>query len=224
MTNFKTATALAACIVIMAGCSTDPQTGNYEINRTGIGLTAGAVGGALVGAALGNGSTAIKGALIGAGVGGGVGYLWEKRYRAMQADLAKTELQVEAAHIQNGDQVLVITAPSDVFFRVGSSDIAPESYPSLNKLAQTVKGHGYKIGITRHTDTSGSPDLNNKLSYERARSVAAYLTADGVPYQTLYVRGAGSREPKIDNNTPVNRSINRRVEIVLSTPNTKAGT
>lgn len=222
MTNFKTTAALAACIVILTGCSTDPQTGNFEINRAGIGLTAGAVGGALVGAALGNGSMAIKGALIGAGVGGGLGYLWEKRYRAIQADLAKTDLQVEAAHIQNGDQVLVITAPSDVFFRVGSADIAPESYPALNKLAQSVKGQGYKIGITGHTDTSGSPDLNNKLSYERARSVAAYLTADGVPYQTLYVRGAGSREPKTDNNTPVNRSINRRVEIVLSAPNTKA--
>ena len=221
MTNLKTAAALAAFIVI-AGCSADPQTGNYEINRTGMGLTAGAIGGALVGAAMGNGSTAIKGALIGAGVGGGLGYLWEKRYRATQADLAKTDLQVEAAHIQNGDQVLVVTAPSDVFFRVGSSDIAPEAYPALNKLAQTVKGQGYKIGITGHTDTSGSPDLNNKLSYERARSVAAYLTADGVPYQTLYVRGAGSLEPKTDNKTPANRSINRRVEIVLSTPNTKA--
>ena len=177
MTNLKTAAALAAFIVI-AGCSADPQTGNYEINRTGMGLTAGAIGGALVGAAMGNGSTAIKGALIGAGVGGGLGYLWEKRYRATQADLAKTDLQVEAAHIQNGDQVLVVTAPSYVFFRVGSSDIAPEAYPALNKLAQTVKGQGYKIGITGHTDTSGSPDLNNKLSYERARSVAAYLTAD----------------------------------------------
>ncbi|MPQ71469.1 OmpA family protein [Pseudomonas sp. MWU12-2323] len=221
MTNFKTAAALAACIV-MTGCSTNPQTGNFEINRTGVGLTAGAIGGALVGAAVGNGSTAIKGALIGAGVGGGLGYLWDKRYRAMQADLAKTDLQVEAAHIQNGDQVLVVTAPSDVFFRVGSSDIAPEAYPALHKFAQTVKGQGYKIGITGHTDTSGSPDLNDKLSYERARSVAAYLTADGVPYQALYVRGAGSREPKADNNTPANRSINRRVEIVLSAPNTKA--
>jgi outer membrane protein OmpA-like peptidoglycan-associated protein len=221
MNNIKTAAAFAVCIAI-AGCSTNPETGNFEINRTGVGVAAGAVGGALVGAALGDGSMAIKGALLGAAAGGGLGYLWEKRYRATQAELAKTDLQVESSHNEKGDQVLVVTAPSDVFFRVGSSDIAPEAYPSLNKLAQTVQGQGYKIGITGHTDTSGSPDLNNKLSYDRARSVAAYLTAAGVPYQSLYVRGAGSKEPKVDNSTPQHRSVNRRVEIMLSGPNTKA--
>lgn len=220
MNNLKTAAALAACIM-MTGCSTNPQTGNFELNRTGLGLAAGAVGGALVGAALGDGSMAIKGALIGAAAGGGGGYLWEKRYRAAQVDLAKTDLQVESAHVENGEQVLVITAPSDVFFRVGSADIAPEAYPALSKLAQSVQAQNYKIGIAGHTDISGSPDLNNKLSYDRARAVAAYLTAAGVPYESLYVRGAGSREPKVDNNTPQSRSINRRVEIVLSASDSK---
>jgi outer membrane protein OmpA-like peptidoglycan-associated protein len=221
MNMLKTAAALTVCIAI-AGCSTNPETGNFEINRTGIGLTAGAVGGALVGAALGDGRMAIKGALIGAAAGGGAGYLWERHFKAAQAELAKTDLQLEAAHNEKGDQVMVVTAPSDVFFRVGSADIAPEAYPSLSKLAQTVQGKGYKIGITGHTDTSGSPDQNNKLSYDRARSVAAYLTAAGIPYQSLYVRGAGSQEPKVDNSTAQHRSINRRVEIMLSGPNVKS--
>ncbi|MCF5382043.1 OmpA family protein [Pseudomonas syringae] len=220
MNNLKTAAAVIACIT-MIGCTTNPQTGNFELNRTGLGLAAGAVGGALVGAALGDGPMAIKGALLGAAAGGGGGYLWEKRYRAAQVDLAKTDLQVESAHVENGDQVVVITAPSDVFFRIGSADIAPEAYPALSKLAQSVQAQNYKIGIAGHTDISGSPDLNNKLSYDRARAVAEYLTAAGVPYESLYVRGAGSREPKVNNNTPQNRSINRRVEIVLSAPDAK---
>lgn len=215
MNMIKTAAALTACL-LMTGCATNPETGNFEITRTGVGVAVGTVGGALVGAALGDGSAAIKGAMIGAAAGGGAGYLWDKRYKAMQAELKATELQVEQARIADGQQVLVISAPSDVFFRVGSSDITTEAYPALSRLAESMKGQDYKVGITGHTDTSGSPDTNNRLSYDRARSVAAYLTAAGVPYQSLYVRGVGSKEPKADNSTAQGRSDNRRVEIVLS--------
>lgn len=215
MNNLKLASALAACLV-MTGCATNPDTGNFEITRTGVGLAVGTVGGALVGAAIGDGSAVIKGAMIGAAAGGGAGYLWDKREKAMRAELAATELQVEQARIADGQRVLLLSAQSDVFFKVGSSDIAPEAYPALTKLAESLKAQNFKIGITGHTDTSGSPDLNNRLSYDRARAVAAYLTAAGVPYQSLYVRGAGSKEPKTSNDTAQGRSENRRVEIVLS--------
>jgi len=221
MKTFKLASALAVCIA-MTGCATNPETGNFEVTRTGVGLAVGTVGGALVGAALGDGSTAIKAAMLGAAAGGGVGYVWDKRHKALQAELAATELQVEQARIADGQQVLVVSAPSDVFFKVGSADIAPEAYAALSKLAQSLQHQGYKVGITGHTDTSGSPDLNNRLSYDRARSVAAYLTSAGVPYQNLYVRGVGSKEPKADNATAIGRSENRRVEIVLSNDTPKA--
>lgn len=215
MKKLNATAALTACL-ILSGCASDPKTGNFEMNRTGVGVAVGTVAGALVGAAIGDGSTVIKGAMLGAAAGGGAGYLWEKRYQAMQAELAETELQVEKGYIQDGQQVLVISAPSDVIFRVGSADIASESYSALTKLAQLVQPQNYNVGITGHTDISGSQELNNRLSYERARSVAAYLTGVGVPYQKLYVRGVGSKEPKADNATPEGRSMNRRVEIVLS--------
>ncbi len=79
-----------------------------------------------------------------------------------------------------------------------------------------MKAQTYKVGIAGHTDNTGTPDRNNRLSYDRARSVAAYLTAAGVPYERLFVRGAGASEPKSSNATPQGRSQNRRVEITLS--------
>ncbi|NVL49945.1 hypothetical protein F2S72_09350 [Pseudomonas syringae pv. actinidiae] len=69
MTHLKLAAALTVCIVV-TGCATNPDTGNFEITRTGVGLAAGTVGGALVGAALGDGSAVIKGAMLGAAAGG----------------------------------------------------------------------------------------------------------------------------------------------------------
>lgn len=221
MINFKLASALTSCI-LLAACASDPKTGNFETTRTGVGLAVGTVGGALVGAAMGDGSAVIKGAVLGAAAGGGLGYAWEKRHKEMQTELASTDFKVEKGRIADGQQVLVICAPADVFFKIGSADIAPESYPALSKLAKSLKSQNYKVGITGHTDNSGSPDQNNRLSYDRARSVAAYLTAAGVPYQNLYVRGAGSKEPKADNATPMGRADNRRVEIVLSKDMPKA--
>ena len=56
-------TIKAAALVtaaLLAGCTTNPQTGNYEINRTGVGLAVGTAAGAAVGAAMGNGSYASK--------------------------------------------------------------------------------------------------------------------------------------------------------------------
>ncbi len=215
MNIFKIAGIIAICLTA-SGCATNPSTGNFEITRTGVGLTVGAVGGALIGAALGDSSMAIKGAALGAAAGGGAGYLWEKRYRAMQAELAYTDLEVQQGAAVNGQQALIVTVPGDVFFRVGSSDIAPDAYPALSKLAESLKTQQYKVGITGHTDDTGTPDMNNRLSYDRARAVAAYLTAAGVPYDRLFVRGAGSKEPKFNNDNPQGRSQNRRVEIALS--------
>lgn len=215
MNRLKLTSAFAAALLI-SGCATNPETGNFEITRTGVGLAVGTVGGALLGSAVGGSSAVIKGAMIGAAAGGGAGYLWDKREKAMRAELAATELKVEQAKSADGSRVLLLSAQTDVFFKVGSSDIAPEAYPALTQLADALKLQNYKIGITGHTDISGTPERNNRLSYDRARAVAAYLTSAGVRPQTMFVRGAGSKEPKTSNATPEGRSENRRVEIELS--------
>ena len=213
-------TIKAAALVtaaLLAGCTTNPQTGNYEINRTGVGLAVGTAAGAAVGAAKGNGSYSNKGAMIGAAIGGGTGYYLEKKHQELQASLRNTELQLEKAHDDKGNEVLVISAPSDVAFAVGSSDISAQAYRGLSTLANSLKDQKYRVAIVGHTDNTGRYDANKKLSYERARSVAEYLHNSGVQTENLFIRGAGPDEPKADNKTPAGRAENRRVEIVLST-------
>jgi OOP family OmpA-OmpF porin len=74
---------------------------------------------------------------------------------------------------------------------------------------------GYDIAITGHTDSTGNPDSNRRLSHQRAQAVADFLIRIGVPRQRLTVRGAGSTEPVARNDTRAGREQNRRIEFAL---------
>lgn len=215
MSKTYLASAVIMGALMMGGCTTNPSTGNYEINRTGVGLAVGTVAGAAVGAALGDGSYAIKGAMIGAAVGGGAGYMLERKHQQLQVALRQTEMEVAMAKDAKGTQVLTISSPSDVTFSPGSSDIAAPAYGGLSTLAKSLNGQKYEIEITGHTDNIGSSEFNQKLSYDRARSVGEYLYQNGIPQDSIKVRGASESEPIADNGTKEGRAKNRRVVIAI---------
>jgi outer membrane protein OmpA-like peptidoglycan-associated protein len=67
--------------------------------------------------------------------------------------------------------------------------------------------------VEGHTDSQGSVALNQKLSINRAASVALYLqTQIG---NSLFTRGLASEKPVADNRTATGRQKNRRVEIYI---------
>lgn len=71
-----------------------------------------------------------------------------------------------------------------------------------------------KILLVGHTDDMGESQFNKDLSERRARTVATFLKARGVPEYMLYFQGAGESLPRADNRTDSGRAENRRVEIV----------
>ena len=78
-------------------------------------------------------------------------------------------------------------------------------------------GRRVRIAITGHTDKTGSEELNLRLSRQRAESVAALLTARGVPASLFVASGVGSREaPRelpSDPGQPQNRRVTFRVTL-----------
>ncbi|CAG0910778.1 unnamed protein product [Cyprideis torosa] len=76
------------------------------------------------------------------------------------------------------------------------------SYPTLNVI------------IVGHTDSQGSDAYNNKLSLARAKSVAAFLTSQGVRGERMRYAGYGERFPRSTNETLAGRAQNRRVELL----------
>jgi len=69
------------------------------------------------------------------------------------------------------------------------------------------------IEVVGHTDSIGSDAVNNRLSKERADSVAQYLVGQGVQQVRIETLGAGKAYPIADNSTDAGRAQNRRVEI-----------
>lgn len=101
-----------------------------------------------------------------------------------------------------------------VTFASGSARLSPESFPTLDSLAQTLLANPtLRVEIAGHTDAVGSPEDNLHLSTLRAEAVRNYLVSKGVPFQWLTAKGYGATVPLTTDTSPAGRAANRRVEI-----------
>ena len=101
-----------------------------------------------------------------------------------------------------------------VLFARNSWDLTRRQQRTLDAAVEILKGHpGLRVYVKGYSDSRGSAQLNQKLSQERAATVAAYLASRGIPLEQLVVLGMGSTHPLASNATAAGRALNRRVEI-----------
>ena len=207
------AAMLAATLALPACTTTNPYTGEEEVNKTskgaGIGALAGLATAILVG---GDRKKLLLGAGIGALAGGGVGYYMDK-----QADKLRMQLQSTGVSVtRNGDNI-ILNMPGNVTFSTNSSNISANFYSVLDSVALVINEYEKTyVDIIGHTDSTGSLQLNQSLSEARASSVASYLESQKVLPQRIITRGVGPAQPIASNDTPEGRAQNRRVEIILT--------
>jgi outer membrane protein OmpA-like peptidoglycan-associated protein len=108
-------------------------------------------------------------------------------------------------------------------FPVGQAVIMPENYDLLSKVQQAInKFIDPRVTIEGHTDSTGSNDVNELLSQQRAESVRQYLVGNGIVRDDIVVAvGYGSVRPLATNATEEGRAINRRIDVIV-TPNQEA--
>jgi outer membrane protein OmpA-like peptidoglycan-associated protein len=200
----------------LSGCTTDPNTGQQRLNKTAIGTLAGAAGGAVISKATGGSNTG-RDAAIGAALGTGVGYYMERQARQLEQQMAGSGVTVEQ-NPTTGNIDLVM--PGNITFSFDDATLSSGFKPTLNKLATTMNEYNQNsITIAGHTDSRGDATYNQRLSRDRAYSVANYLTARGVSSTRINVVAYGESRPVADNNTDYGRQQNRRVELTINTPN-----
>ncbi|MHA8057176.1 OmpA family protein [Aquirufa nivalisilvae] len=105
---------------------------------------------------------------------------------------------------------------NNLFFETGKATLTAESDPELKRIVQVMQENAtLQIEISGHTDNTGSDELNNKLSQDRADAVKNYLMNAGVKSDRIRTKGYGKTKPKADNSTEEGRQMNRRVEFAI---------
>jgi outer membrane protein OmpA-like peptidoglycan-associated protein len=103
-----------------------------------------------------------------------------------------------------------------IHFATNSTSVSEQDKLFLNKVADFLIQHPeVKIEVQGHTDNTGSSKINETISYNRAKSVANYLIAKGVPESQLFIKGYGPSKPIASNKTAQGRATNRRAQLVI---------
>ena len=107
-----------------------------------------------------------------------------------------------------------------VLFQVNSTRLTKGSYPAILELADSLKSNpDLDLVIEGHTDNTGLPAYNTKLSLERAYAVKKALLGLGVSVERILVKGFGDTQPIAENRTAAGKAKNRRVVCIFQLKN-----
>jgi outer membrane protein OmpA-like peptidoglycan-associated protein len=214
----KIITAASAILLLQACTTFDPYTGDSKTSKTAIGAAAGA-GIAAVVAYIDNKDKSSKtrnkrilaAATGGAAIGGGIGYYMDAQEAKLRKQLRDSGVSIQ----RDGDKINLIM-PGNITFTTNSSNINTNFTSVLNSVALVLEEYNKTlVVVSGHTDSVGSVQYNQKLSEERANSVANYLRGQKIMSDRLEIVGFGEAQPVANNQTAEGRDLNRRVEITL---------
>ena len=153
-----------------------------------------------------------------------------KRYaeaQAEEASIAKQEAELAIEEVESlrrkldsiateqTDKGLMMTL-GDFVFDSGKSTIKKEAVDNFSKVINFINTYpNNKVRIEGHTDSSGSNQLNLKLSQRRADAVKALLVENSIQVEIIEAFGMGEDFPIAQNTTNEGKAKNRRVEIII---------
>jgi outer membrane protein OmpA-like peptidoglycan-associated protein len=129
----------------------------------------------------------------------------------------KLRLQLNSVLATSESARGLIVNMSDVLFDTGKYTLKPTTEISLAKVAGILEAYpGLTVQVEGYTDSTGSDELNQKLSENRASAVKDFLVLQGESQGSISSTGFGKNDPVADNGTVSGRALNRRVNLVVS--------
>lgn len=207
--------AALAAVSLLGACANMTDHQRAAAAGAGIGTLIGAGAGSAM--SRGDGKSTRKAAVAGAAVGALGGYIWSTRMQAQKERMQRETAGTGIAVSQTEDNRLKLEVPSDISFAINRADIRADFQPILDSFAQSLRSHqSTRVDIIGHTDNTGSDQINNPLSVQRAASTRDYLASRGISTNRIAIDGRGSHQPVADNTTRTGRAMNRRVEIFVA--------
>lgn len=146
----------------------------------------------------------------------------EKRVRILSPDHLEIvfKLGKEASPIAKRlglTRVLIFEYSEKVTFEISKYDLNPAGLPILKKQAEILKVYfpNAQVHVCGFTDATGTDEINDRLSLQRAQAVQEFLVSQGVAQARLLVQGFGKEFETASNETPEGRARNRRTEVIL---------
>jgi outer membrane protein OmpA-like peptidoglycan-associated protein len=198
---------IMALLILAPACKT--------MNKSQKGAVIGAAGGTVVGGIIGKatGNTAL-GAIIGATVGGVTGAIIGRQMDKQAEEIKK---EVPGAKVERVGEGIVVEFNNKILFGFDRSDLGDGAKTSLNELVTILNKYpDTNIEIQGHTDDTGTDSYNLSLSERRAAAVSGYLKGRGVGAARITTKGFGESAPKYANDNEENRSLNRRVDFLIT--------
>ena len=213
---------------VLNGCA---AAGDKTAYGTAGGAALGAGLGAIIGSATGHtgpgiaigaGTGALAGALVGNAMDSQDERLDEHRQRidSTQSQIDENRRLIEAlkrrgADVRDTRRGVVVNLP-DVLFEFNRADLTPDARRTARDISDVLRDFPERhLSVEGHTDSIGSMGYNQRLSEDRASSVADELERSGIDHYRVRSRGFGESRPIATNNTDVGRSRNRRVEVII---------
>ena len=136
-----------------------------------------------------------------------------KKEFSEQIARGETELNVSPRGV-------VVSLEQTAFFRPGQAEPEPDSYPTIERLANAIAALPNGIRLEGHTDDR--PIRNSRFhdnwELSAARSIAILellVNRYHIARERLSVAGFAEIEPLAPNSDPLSRARNRRVDVVI---------
>ena len=101
----------------------------------------------------------------------------------------------------------------NVLFDVDKYNIKKEFETEIKSFIDFLKKYpNVQVEISGHTDSDGDEKHNHKLSQNRADEIKKHMVSKGIDGKRITTVGYGKSMPKYPNDSPENKTINRRIE------------
>lgn len=140
--------------------------------------------------------------------------------RRLLASEFGSDMQAGRMVVEQDGRGLVISIMESGSFGTGSAELPVEGQTLLTRIGRRLSSLSNAIRVEGHTDDvpiqTSRFASNWELSTARATRVVQVLARDtGVAPTRLSAAGYGEFHPRVPNDSPLNRSRNRRVDLVV---------
>jgi outer membrane protein OmpA-like peptidoglycan-associated protein len=105
----------------------------------------------------------------------------------------------------------------NLHFEFGSAKLTADSRGALDDLVTILRAYpSVQVRLEGHTDDTGDPAENKRLSLARAETTKEIMVGSGIDAGRIATAGYGDEKPIASNQTEEGKAKNRRLELVVT--------